>query len=247
MRIAGIYLFSKDFISRLVGSEISEYLLEGTLDMVAKERKVGFVRLQAAMPSVKYPWDLLDLKQFIFNSMPAAIDPSAIVEKTVLLKGDNIYIGKNAHVYDYAIVEGPAYIGENAVVGAYCIVRGGSILENGAQIERYCDLRNSIIGENSRIHSGFIGDSVIGKDCRIGAEFITANKKLDRSNIGVYVKDEKIDSGRVAVGCFLGDNVKVGIRVSVMPGTTIGKDSVIYPGLQIKGTFKTGSKLESNS
>lgn len=243
MRLVGVYLFSKDFLSRLTQSKLSEYSLEDTLDQIAKESKVASVSLSEGIPSLKYPWDILGVKDLILTEMNGGKEDGVIIEKTAVLKGDNIYFGKNAHVYDFAIIEGPAYIGDDAVVGSYSQIRGGSVIEKGGQAERYCDVRNSIIGENTHIHSGFVGDSVIGKDCRIGAEFITANKRLDRAPVKVKVKDEKVDSGKVNLGVFVGDGVKAGIRVSTMPGTLVGNGSNIYPGVSLSGLIGEGAKV----
>jgi NDP-sugar pyrophosphorylase family protein len=241
MRVVGIYLLSKEFLDMLQKHEIRQYLLEDVLNGVAKKGGVSFVEIKSAPPSLKYPWDILDIKDEILAGMDFGVDESAKIAKTAVLKGDKIFVGKNAEVYDFAIIEGPAYLGEGAVVGSYCQVRGGSILEKSAQIERYTDLKNSHIGENTHIHSGFIGDSVIGRDGRIGANFIVANRRLDRQNIGVVVNGEKIDTGKSFFGAVVGDNVKIGIGVSVMPGAVIGSDCEIPPNTQVRGIITSNS------
>jgi bifunctional UDP-N-acetylglucosamine pyrophosphorylase/glucosamine-1-phosphate N-acetyltransferase len=243
MRLIGTYLFSKDFLTILSNTPLSNYSLELAIDKVAKDGKVGFVQLADNMPSLKYPWDLLDLKDSIFLGIKYHIEPSAIIEKTALLKGDNIFIGKNTRICDFSIIEAPAYIGDNVTVGAYSQIRGGTILEDGVQIERYADVKSSVIGKNTHVHSGFIGDSVIGKNCRIGAEFVTANKRLDRRSVGIVVKGEKVDSGKNNIGVFMGNDVKVGIRVSTMPGTVVGDNSNIYPGVIMNGFFEKESDV----
>lgn len=243
MRLIGIYLFSKDFLTELSQTPVSNYSLESTLDRIAKDGKVGSVNITASMPSLKYPWDLLDIKDFVFSEEEYGVESSAIIEKTAVFKGKNIFIGEQAHICDFCIIEGPAYIGKNAVVGAYSQVRGGTILEDGAQIERYADVKNSIIGTNTHIHSGFVGDSVVGENCRIGSGFITANKRLNRSSVNVVVKGEKVDSFRNNVGVFMGDNVNIGIRVSTMPGTIVGGNSSVHPGEILKGSYDSGSDI----
>lgn len=243
MRLVGIYLFSLDFLDILSKVPVSDCSLEQALDGIAKEGKVGSTLITGNLSSVKYPWDMLEVKQPILSDMEKTKDPSALIEKTAILRGEEIFIGKDAHICDFSIIESPAYIGEGAVVGAYCQVRGGTILEDGAQIERYADVKNSIIGEGTHIHSGFIGDSVIGKNCRIGAEFVTANKRLDRKPVEVIVKGEKVETGRSNIGVFMGDDVKTGIRVSTMPGAVIGSDSIIFPGVTLSGFFGEGSKV----
>jgi len=244
MRLVGVYLLSLDFLNELEASPVSDYSLEYTLDKEAKKGKVGSVRVSSNLPSLKYPWDLTKLKDFILSENESAIDQSAIIEKTVVLKGDGIFIDKGAHIYEFALIEGPCYIGQDAVVGTYSQIRAGTILEKDAQVERYCDVKNSLIGEGTHIHSGFVGDSVIGKNCKVGAGFITANKRLDRNPVSVIVKGESVETGANNVGVFAGDEVKIGIRVSTMPGTIIGEKSVVFPGKILKGSYREESKIE---
>lgn len=244
MRLVGVYLFSKDFVDKLSQTPISDCALEETLDMVAKEGRVGSVHIGETLPSIKYPWDILRVKDAILPVIGSSVDPSAIIENTVIIKGEGVVIEKNAHIYDFALIEGPCYIGEGAIIGSYCQVRKGAVIGRGAEVERYCDIKNSIIGEGTHIHSGFVGDSVIGENCRIGAGFVTANKRLDRGNVNVSVKGEKKDTGLKNLGVFIGDETNVGIRVSAMPGAVAGEKSLIFPGVVLRGTCEAGSKID---
>ncbi len=78
---------------------------------------------------------------------------------------------------------------------------------------------------------------MIGEDCRIGAGFITANRRFDRRNILIEVKGEKVDSGMSSLGVFVGNNVHIGIHAGTMPGTVIGTSVTISPGTIAKGTI----------
>ncbi|MBL7036497.1 NTP transferase domain-containing protein [Candidatus Microgenomates bacterium] len=231
-RIVGVYLFSKVFLGELENTKQSEYSLEKALDLTSKKSRLGDVTISDAVPSLKYPWDLLKIKDIFLKDL-RGIDKSAEVAKTATIKGE-VYIGKNTKVCDYALIEGPVYIGENVVVGSYSQVRGGSVLEEGSVLQRYVDVKNSIIGEQTSIHSGFIGDSVVGKNVKIGAGFISANKRFDRRNISVEVKNKKVDSGINGLGVLVGDESNIGIRVSTMPGTLIKYNSKIFPGEIVK-------------
>ncbi|EKE12610.1 MAG: Nucleotidyl transferase [uncultured bacterium] len=243
MRIVGVYLFKKEFISELSKTPISDYSLEEALDRVAKDKKVGSVIINGTQPTLKYPWDILSIKDMVLGAKKNKIDRGVVIEKTAVLKGNGIVIEKGAHIYDFALLEGPCYIGKDAVIGAYCQIRKGTIIGEKAQIERYCDVKNSIIGRGTHIHSGFVGDSVIGDDCRIGASFITANKRLGKESVKVWIKAEKVDSGLEKLGVFIGSHSSLGIRVSAMPGTVLGERSTVFPGMSIKGTHESDSKI----
>lgn len=216
LRIVGIYLLTPEAIKIIASRPENEYQLEDGLNELASQGKLAHLRIDQPLASIKYPWDLFSVKD--------------------ILLGDKQYIDKSAFVHKTAVIEGPCWIGPNAVVGAFCLLRKGVILEEGAQAERYLEVKNSIIGENSHVHSGFVGDSVIGENCRIGAGFITANRRFDRRNILVEVKGKKVDTGMSSLGVFVGDNANIGIHCGTMPGTVLGPDSIIWPGRIITGT-----------
>jgi UDP-N-acetylglucosamine diphosphorylase/glucosamine-1-phosphate N-acetyltransferase len=234
-RVVGIYLFNKEFISELEKTPISQYSLEETLARIAKSGHLSSVEIKNKLLSLKYPWDLFAVKDSFLSEIKRSIDESAEVSETAIIRGD-VYIGKGAKVYDYSIIDGPAYIGENAVVGAFSQIRGGTILEKGSKIQRYVDIKNSILGENSSVHSGFIGDSIISKNVKIGAGFTVANKRLDRKNINVVVNGKKVDTGLNKLGVLIGENSSLGINVSAMPGSVLNSKSLVYPQELVKGT-----------
>jgi bifunctional N-acetylglucosamine-1-phosphate-uridyltransferase/glucosamine-1-phosphate-acetyltransferase GlmU-like protein len=94
----------------------------------------------------------------------------------------------------------------------------------------FTELKNSLLGSWTHVHSGFIGDSVIGENCRLGAGFVTANRRMDRQKIKSTVKDKKVDTGLSFLGCLMGDECRAGIRSSTMPGVVIGNHCIVGPG-----------------
>ncbi len=244
-RLVGTYYMTKDFLNTLAQAKEEEYQLEAVINQVAKTKKIMAYPTQIN-PSLKYPWDLLKIKDLILSQQPATISPNAQIASTAIIRG-NVTIESGAQIHDFAIIQGPAYIGKNALVGAYCQVRNNSALEEDSQIERYCDVRNSIIGPATHIHSEFIGDSILGKNGRIGAGFITANKRHDRKNIRISVKNQDQDTGRNNLGLIMGDNVKIGVNSSTMPGTILGNNSIVWPGITIKATHPDDSKIAASN
>lgn len=245
-RIVGTYLFSPDFLRILEQTPPAEYQLESAIATFAKNHLTLALETDHTPPSLKYPWDLFALKNMLLDILPESRDSSAQIAETAILRG-KVIIESGAQIHDYGIVEGPAFIGPNALVGTYSQIRAGTSLESGAQAERYCDVRNSIIGTNTHIHSEFVGDSLMGSGCRIGAGFITANKRLDRKDVTVTVKGESVNCHQNNLGVIMGNQVKVGVRTSTMPGTVIGSDSIIGPNLAIKGWFDHSSHISQSN
>ena len=78
-------------------------------------------------------------------------------------------------------------------------------------------------------HLSYVGDSVIGENCNLGAGTKVANFRLDGKTVKMMVKDRVLDSGRTKLGVVIGDNCKTGINTSLMPGVKVGQNSWIGP------------------
>lgn len=244
-RNIAIYLMQPDFLNLLEKIPTSDDHFEQTVSQAAKDNPVFAIPTNHPVPSIKYPWDLLQTKNIILDNLSQFQASDCQIANSAVLQG-KVIIESGVQIHHHALIQGPVYLGKNSLVGSYCQIRNSSILEQNAQVERYCDVKNSIIGAHTHIHSEFIGDSIFGEQIRVGAGFITANKRIDRKDIRVSVKEKLIDSHTPSLGVFVGDHVQMGIRVSTMPGTVVGPHSVIYPSLTLQGTYPTNSQITSN-
>ena len=82
-------------------------------------------------------------------------------------------------------------------------------------------------------HLSYVGDSVIGVNCNLGAGTNLANLRFDDKNVKVTIKGERVDSGLRKLGAIFGDNVKTGINTSFNPGVKIGNGTFINAGCVI--------------
>ena len=119
-------------------------------------------------------------------------------------------------------------------------MRGPVNLEKEVVTGAFFEIKNSLVQEGTHFHSGYIGNSIIGKDCRFGAGFITANKRVDRGNVKSLVKGEKIDTSINCLGVVVGNNTRFGIHCGTMPGILIGSDCMIGPGTLVFENIKDG-------
>lgn len=232
LKVVGMYFLNQDFISELKSAKPHEYSFETAIDQFAKKRRVLAVVSVKDTVTLKYPWDLLSLKNFLFKKLKKKISKNAKIEKDVKITGQ-VVIEDGAVISENAVIKGPSYIGRNTFIGTNSLVRDFSDLEEGAVVGAYMEVKNSLISKSSSTHSGFIGDSVMGKNCKIGALFGVANKRLDRENVKVKIDSVKVDSGLKALGTMIGDNVICGNRVSVMPGVIIGNNVNIGPSTTV--------------
>ena len=106
----------------------------------------------------------------------------------------------------------------------------------GAAVE----VKNSIIMENSKLpHQNYVGDSVIGAGCNLGAGTKIANLRFD----GGSIRAGGVDTGRRKLGAIMGDNVETGINASINVGSLIGSGAAIGPGAVAGGTIMPGARI----
>ena len=231
LRIMGIYLLQPEFFQYYMKltNHHGEDLIDA-LNLFIKEKNTQLVLLDKELPTLKYPWHLFEILKLMFESenFKELIASSATIGKNVVING-KVYIGENVKIGENTVINGPCYIGENCEIGINNVLRGPVNLEKDVKTGAFCEIKNTIIQEGTHLHSGYFGDSIIGKNCRFGAGFITANRRLDRENIKTAVKGKKIDTGLTYFGVVVGNNTCFGIHCSTMPGVLIGSNCNIGP------------------
>lgn len=140
-----------------------------------------------------------------------------------------IFIGKEAHIMPGSHVQGPAAICEHATL------KMGSLIYGGTTIGPWCkaggEISNSIMfGYSSKAHDGYLGNSVIGEWCNLGAGTTCSNLKNNYQTVKQwdYAKNRFTDTGLVFCGLAMGDHCKTGINTMFNSGTTVGVCSNVF-------------------
>lgn len=240
---AGIYHFNKeifDFIKKTEKSLRGEYEITDSINMMIKKTDMGSVFLKQ-WRDVIYPWHLLDANEEILKKLRKKIEGK--VEKNTTIK-DTIIVGKNSIIMNGTYIEGPVVIGENCKIGPNCYIRPYTSIGNGCHIGNACEIKNSIVLDKSKIpHQSYVGDSVIGENCNLGAGTKIANLRLDKRNIYIILNSERIDTERRKLGVVMGDNTETGINSVINIGSFIGNNVFIGPGATVKGYIQPYSKI----
>ena len=158
--------------------------------------------------------------------------------KAAILNAENgpIYLGKNSKVHEGAIIKGPFALCEGGQVVAGAKIREGCTV--GIKATGGGELKNSIIGDYSnKGHEGYLGDSVLGSWCNLGALTNVSNLKNTYSNIKVWdrTKTDWYFTATNKLGCIMGDYVHTGISTMINTGTIIEPFCQLFgPGLHPK-------------
>lgn len=234
---AGIYVFSSEVFDKIKQTKASirgEWELTDAITMLASEGKtVLAVELSKDdWFDVGRPWDLLDANNWALKRMEHKV--LGTVEQGAHLIGP-VSVAETARIRSGAYIEGPVFIGEECDIGPNCYIRSGTSLGKKVRVGNACEIKNSVIMDNTHVgHLSYVGDSILGEKCNLGAGTITANYRLDGGSIKMMVKGQVVNTGRRKLGAVLGDNVKTGIKSLFMPGVKVGVNSWVGPNFMVE-------------
>jgi UDP-N-acetylglucosamine diphosphorylase / glucose-1-phosphate thymidylyltransferase / UDP-N-acetylgalactosamine diphosphorylase / glucosamine-1-phosphate N-acetyltransferase / galactosamine-1-phosphate N-acetyltransferase len=221
---------------------------EVALDKLMKERKFQAVPYEGYWQPVKFPWHVLDLMDHFLEKHTddqPNIDPSAQIAASATIRG-NVKIAPGVRVLDNAVIQGPAYIGENTIVANNALVRG-SIIGKNCVVGYSTEIARSFIGDDCWFHTNYVGDTVMGNNVSFGAGAICANLRLDEKEIKSGEDHNKVSqtTGRNKLGPIFGDNIRIGVQTSIMPGIRIGSNSMLTSGLTIAQDIAPGKFVKA--
>ena len=240
---AGIYHFDSNifgYIHKTGKSPRGEYEITDSINLLIKEESMEGIFLKE-WRDVVYPWHLLDANEEILKKSEGEIEGD-ISENATLTEA--VIVGKNSKILPGSYIEGPVVIGSDCKIGPNCYIRPYTSIGNSCHVGNACEIKNSIIMDSSNVpHQNYVGDSVIGQNCNLGAGTKIANLRLDKKNINTILNGKKLDTNRRKLGVIMGDDVQTGINSAVDVGTIIGNKVFIGPGAMTKGEIKPYAKM----
>lgn len=201
------------------------------------------IEFNGAFREIKYPWDIIHLNEWAIKSdfelLTAKRSSQKISGSNTLTKASNIFVEKGA-VVEHCFLNasaGPVYIGKNAVVMEGSMLRGPvavcdeAVIKMGAKIYGATtigpgctaggEIKNSVFfGYSNKGHDGYIGDSVIGEWCNLGAGTSNSNLKNNASSIKIWTRNGAVNVG-LKCGVMMGDYSTTAINTSINSGTVI--------------------------
>jgi len=140
-----------------------------------------------------------------------------------------IYIGKNTEIMEGSIIRGPFALCEGAVVKMAAKVYGATTV--GPECRIGGEVSNSVLfGYSNKGHDGFLGNSVLGEWCNLGADTNNSNLKNNYEEVKLwdYEKSSFVKTGLQFCGLMMGDHSKSGINTMFNTGTVVGVCANIF-------------------
>ena len=161
---------------------------------------------------------------FLGDKADLFIEEGAKVEfATLNCQKGKIYIGKDAEVMEGSHLRGPIVLCEHATVNMGAKLYGATTIGPYSKVGG--EISNSVIwGYSNKGHDGFLGNSVLGQWCNLGADTNVSNLKNTYNTIQLwdYQKGGYSSSGLQFCGVLMGDHSKTAINTQINSGTTIG-------------------------
>jgi len=226
---------------------ISDKFLEMPFD--THKCNLEVVRLDDSVHILKHPWDIINflsrliemdikilIEERLHRHIPEFNQEFTLIGDALFCFGDvkvehavintrtgPVVIMDGAEVMEGAMVRGPAIIGKSSVIkmgakiyGPFCC---GSTVKVGGEINH-----SVFFNYSNKAHDGFLGHSIIGSWCNIGADTTVSNLKNTYGNIKAYSRryDKLVDTGMQFLGVIMGDCTRTGINTTINSGTIIG-------------------------
>ncbi len=173
---------------------------------------------------------LSDSNKLIGSAENLFIEEGATVEASVLNTYTGvIYVGKDAEIMENCAVRGPFALCEHAALKMSTKVYGATTL--GPHCKAGGELNNVIFfGYSNKAHDGFLGNSVIGEWCNLGADTNNSNLKNNYGSVEVfnYREGKAINTGLTFCGLMMGDHSKSGINTMFNTGTVVGVSANVF-------------------
>ena len=207
--------------------------------------KVGRpVVIKEAIHTIQYPWEIFQLNDWAirqdFELLTDKRQSEKISKTNRVIKSSQVFIEKGAKV-EHSIINastGPVYIGKDAEVMEGCIIRGpfamgeGACLKMGAKVYGTTtlgprcvaggEIKNSVMfGYSNKAHDGYLGDSVIGEWCNLGAGSTNSNLKNNASEVKIWTPKGQMNAGSKC-GVIMGDYSRTAVNTAINTGTVIG-------------------------
>lgn len=211
------------------------------------------IEAESHFKQIQYPWDIFKLNgeeiendfkiltkgkqsKKISNTVNAVETKNIFIEEgakvefaTLNPNGGYIYLGKNAEIMEGSTVRGSLALCEHSVLKMGAKIYGPTTIGPYSKVGG--EVNNSVIqGYSNKGHDGFLGNSVIGEWCNLGADTNNSNLKNNYAEVKLWNYNKKgfISSGLQFCGLIMGDHSKCGINTMFNTGTVVGVSANIF-------------------
>jgi UDP-N-acetylglucosamine diphosphorylase/glucosamine-1-phosphate N-acetyltransferase len=232
---------------------IAMYVFRGEKEASEGDKDLEMIEYEGSPIKLSFPWDIFTYNhEAIRHDWPIVtagkksagfgkgshvvapenvfVEEGAKISHAMINATDSlVYIGKGAEIMEGAMIRGSLALCDHASIKMGARIYGATTIGPWSKIGG--ELDNVVVfGYSNKAHSGFIGNSVIGEWCNMGAGTNSSNLKNNYDIVKVwnYYEQSFIDTGLQFVGLIMGDHTKTGINTMFNTGTVIGVNANVF-------------------
>jgi len=179
---AGAYLLDPsifDAIAETRKSPRGEYEITDAFKTVMSKAHLYAYVIGGDWIDVARPWDLLEANRILMQDLRTDIRGEVSDKATVV---GSIQVGKGSRILPGSYIIGPVIIGEGCEIGPNAYIRPSTSIGDGCKVGNAVEIKNSIIMSGTKVpHLSYVGDSVIGERCNLGAGTKVANLRQEEA------------------------------------------------------------------
>lgn len=182
------------------------------------------------------PWEALQKLKSYIKSLELGVIEGELSPGAYLVNPEQISIGAGTVVEPGAYIKGPCVIGRDCQIRHGAYIRGDVLIGDNCVVGHTTEVKHSIfLNRAQAAHFAYVGDSILGNKCNLGAGCKCANLKLDGQEVHVRSATQRTPTGLRKFGAVIGDGVQIGCNCVTNPGTLIGKNAVCLPCTSVSG------------
>ncbi len=240
-----------------VGPELLVGVSPAALDDCLEDWLTALPRQEVGGSVVRRLWDLVDRNgRQIADDFPwaAEAETAGCRPPGVALVGpaDRLVLDPSARLDPMVAIDttaGPVVVGADAAIGAFSHLAGpcfvgpgthvlGGRIRPGTSLGPHCrvggEVEASVVqGYSNKAHDGFLGHSFLGEWVNLAAGTHTGDLRNDYGTVSVPADGVNLNTGRVKVGCFVGDHARTGLGVLLNCGSVVGAFAAVLPTGQL--------------
>lgn len=165
-------------------------------------------------------------------------DEAVVIYGGACIPADDVELQAGVVVESGALIKGPTIIGPRTEIRQGAYVRGSVLAAGCAVIGHSTEVKNAVfLYEAKAGHFAYVGDSVLGRDCNLGAGTKLANLKIIPTPTKYHIDGRDYTVTRRKFGAIVGDRVQLGCNTVTNPGAMLGPRCLISPNSTVKADF----------
>jgi len=174
--------------------------------------------------------EISDPHTIVYGKENLFIEEGASIRAAIInAEGGPVYIGKKAQVHEGSIISGAFALCEGSHLNMGAKIKGDTTIGPYSKVGG--EIGNSVVfGYSNKGHDGYMGNSVLGEWCNLGADTNTSNLKNNYAMVKLwdYATGRFANTGLQFCGLMMGDHSKCGINTMFNTGTVVGVGANIF-------------------